>query len=91
MFDGTFYLTSIDEKYKRFYAYKGLSNIPESGASIKSAKTSQVDFSGAAPTSSAVRLNAMKMQLLAASSSSSSNEKAKSGENNNGKKQQQQQ
>ena len=88
MFDGTFYLTGIDDKYKRFYAYKGLSNIPESGASIKSAKTSQVDFSGV-PTSSAVRLNAMKMQLLA---SSSSNEKeAKSGENNNSKKQQQQQ
>lgn len=89
MFDGTFYLTGIDDKYKRFYAYKGLSNIPDSGASIKSAKTSEVDFSGAASTSSAVRLNAMKMQLLAASSSS--NEKAKSGENNNGKKQQQQQ
>jgi hypothetical protein len=89
MFDGTFYLTGIDDKYKRFYAYKGLSNIPESGASIKSAKTSEVDFSGAAPTSSAVRLNAMKMQLLA---SSSSNEKeAKSGENNSSKKQQQQQ
>jgi len=88
MFDGTFYLTGIDDKYKRFYAYKGLSNIPESSASIKSAKTSQVDFSGV-PTSSAVRLNAMKMQLLA---SSSSNEKeAKSGENNNSKKQQQQQ
>jgi hypothetical protein len=82
MFDGSFYLTGIDDKYKRFYAYKGLSNIPESGASIKSAKTSQVDFPGV-PFSSAVRLNAMKMQLLA----SSNNETAQSGENNSKKKQ----
>ena len=68
MFDGTFYLSGIDKKYKRFYAYKGLTNIPENGASIKSAKTSSgVDSKavavGGMPT--AVRLNAIKMQLLA--------------------------
>lgn len=65
MFDGTFYLTGIDEKYKRFYGYKGLENIPESGASIKSAKTSS------SSSSTALRLNAMKMHLFGSSTASS--------------------
>ena len=43
MFEGTFYLTGIDEKYRRFYAYKGDSRLIQEGASIKSAKTSIQD------------------------------------------------
>jgi hypothetical protein len=43
MFEGTFYLTGIDEKYRRFYAYKGDAGLIQDGASIKSAKTSEQD------------------------------------------------
>lgn len=43
MFEGTFYLTGIDEKYRRFYAYKGDQRLIQEGASIKSAKTTEQD------------------------------------------------
>jgi hypothetical protein len=43
MFEGTFYLTGIDEKYRRYYAYKGDAQLIQEGASIKSAKTTSPD------------------------------------------------
>jgi hypothetical protein len=43
MFEGTFYLTGIDEKYRRYYTYKGDARLIQEGASIKSAKTSDQD------------------------------------------------
>ena len=54
LYEGTYYLTKIDEKYRRFYAIKG-----ESTPSLQSSLTSQSD------SQAVQRLNSMKMQLLA--------------------------
>jgi hypothetical protein len=66
LFEGTYYLTQIDDKYKRSYALKEVTTGLKETRALESAKTSSVD----AQPPAAVRLNAMKMQLLAASSSS---------------------
>jgi len=57
MFDNTYYLTKIDEKWRRFYDIKGTGQKiqPTGSQSVQSAKTSQA----------VIRLNAVKNQLLA--------------------------
>lgn len=76
MFEGTFYLTGIDEKYRRFYAYKGDAGLIQEGASIKSAKTSEQDNVSLAGK----RLKIIREQVStsAQTSSSSSNKQVDS-------------
>lgn len=61
MYEGAYYLTKIDDKWRRFYAVKGQPQQPQpTQQGVQSAKTSAVDLSDEHLTSrTAIRLNAV--------------------------------